>query len=250
MIRVMVLIMSLAISFGAMSQERSGLGRIVDGDTLWVDGQKFRIFGIDAPESKQVCGEQDAQWACGQAATQVLQELTSGSRVTCVPTGDRSYDRLVASCYTNDVDLGEAMVARGMAEAAVSFSTRYLATQNVAKSQGIGVWRDDSFQSPSDYRHGGNRDSNSSSVVGALVGSLLGMTTQTARSEKNSSIHDSPLYHSIESIGPVRRENRNTSRISSSKSSDWDWLFSNSGQKGLSREQLCSFAKMNGKSCN
>ena len=42
-------------------------GAIVsDGDTLTLDGTKFRLDGIDAPEFNQICLDEKGQpWKCG-----------------------------------------------------------------------------------------------------------------------------------------------------------------------------------------
>jgi endonuclease YncB( thermonuclease family) len=39
--------------------------RVVDGDTLRVDGVTYRLWGIDAPESGQPCAD---GWPAGQTA--------------------------------------------------------------------------------------------------------------------------------------------------------------------------------------
>jgi len=42
---------------------------VSDGDTLTVDGTKFRLHGIDAPEFNQIClDEKGQEWNCGVAA--------------------------------------------------------------------------------------------------------------------------------------------------------------------------------------
>ena len=33
----------------------SGIAKVIDGDTLRIKGNKIRLYGIDAPESKQLC---------------------------------------------------------------------------------------------------------------------------------------------------------------------------------------------------
>jgi hypothetical protein len=46
--------------------------RVVDGDTLKVDGVTYRLWGIDAPESGQPCAD---GWPAGRAATEHLRAL-------------------------------------------------------------------------------------------------------------------------------------------------------------------------------
>ena len=36
-------------------KEISGNAKIIDGDTIKINSKKIRLYGIDAPESKQMC---------------------------------------------------------------------------------------------------------------------------------------------------------------------------------------------------
>jgi endonuclease YncB( thermonuclease family) len=49
--------------------------RVIDGDTLKIDGVTYRLWGIDAPESGQPCAD---GWAAGRAAC-VYRKLDSAS---------------------------------------------------------------------------------------------------------------------------------------------------------------------------
>ena len=42
---------------------------ITDGDSLKIGKEKIRLYGIDAPEMKQICyGKNDSLYACGEAS--------------------------------------------------------------------------------------------------------------------------------------------------------------------------------------
>ena len=43
-----------------------GPARIIDGDTLDIAGERIRLHGIDAPESRQSCVVGSEVWRCGQ----------------------------------------------------------------------------------------------------------------------------------------------------------------------------------------
>ena len=46
--------------------------RVVDGDTIVLNGEKIRFTGIDTPELKQTCLQDDQEVACGMSAKMLL----------------------------------------------------------------------------------------------------------------------------------------------------------------------------------
>ena len=68
-LRVFALALALASSLQA---DEAGTVRVVDGDTIEVDGTVYRINGIDAPEYGQKCGAVDASWQCGKEALTLM----------------------------------------------------------------------------------------------------------------------------------------------------------------------------------
>ena len=48
--------------------------RIIDGDTIELNGDRIRFAGIDTPEPKQICTLDNIEIFCGNLATVVLKE--------------------------------------------------------------------------------------------------------------------------------------------------------------------------------
>jgi endonuclease YncB( thermonuclease family) len=108
---------------------------VTDGDTIKLGGTIYRLWGIDAPESKQWCGDYPA----GIMATGTLQMLIKGKTVVCEPKATDRYGRTVAICRADGEDLGRAMVQLGMAWAFVRYSRDYVEQEALAKLKNLGI---------------------------------------------------------------------------------------------------------------
>jgi endonuclease YncB( thermonuclease family) len=92
-----------------------GTNCVVDGDTFWIGGEKVRIAGIDAPETHPPRCDTEAR--LGNAATEKLHQLLNSGPVTMTSIDrDRDrYGRLLRNVQVNGQDVGEAMIAAGVA---------------------------------------------------------------------------------------------------------------------------------------
>lgn len=43
-----------------------GVASVIDGDTIEIHGSRIRLFGIDAPESRQACMLEAKPWNAGR----------------------------------------------------------------------------------------------------------------------------------------------------------------------------------------
>lgn len=109
---------------------------VTDGDTIKLKGTIYRLWGIDAAETKQTCGD---GWAAGTKATAYLREMMRGKEVVCEPKTIDRYGRTVAICRADGRDLGAAMVSAGMAYAFVRYSQDYVPQEREARMAGLGV---------------------------------------------------------------------------------------------------------------
>lgn len=117
--------------------------RVIDGDTLELDGTTYRLNGIDAPEFGQTCNGPSGKFPCGADALEKLVTLTQDAPITCDPIANDPYGRIIATCSANGEDLGAAMTASGFAWAFVKFSDVYVAQQAEAKAASLGIWSGD-----------------------------------------------------------------------------------------------------------
>lgn len=113
---------------------------VIDGDTIRIGQVRYRLYGIDAPEKAQKCRKNDADWACGQAATAYLKKLVAHRAVHCQSKGQDRYNRVVAICRTGETDLNRAMVRAGLAWAYTAYSRFYLPDQQEARRRKAGIW--------------------------------------------------------------------------------------------------------------
>lgn len=121
----------------------SGTVRVIDGDTIWIDETKVRLFGIEAPERYQKCMKDGGLWDCGDWAAKKLRDRFDGAMATCDELGVDGYGRTEAKCWVNGKDLGGFLVAAGAAVADVDYSTDYIELEKVAASNNMGLWQAD-----------------------------------------------------------------------------------------------------------
>ena len=90
-----------------------------DGDTIEVGGMPIRLGGLAAPEADEPGGDQ---------AAAAMNELVLDREVRCDLDGERTYDRCVAVCYLDGVDIAATMVSQGLARDCERFSGPTAAT--------------------------------------------------------------------------------------------------------------------------
>jgi len=145
-------------------QGAMGVGRVVDGDTIRVEGRTFRLWGIDAPELIQVCQRDGQSYACGREAASYLRSLVSpgaapvesatvlgAPQIICTPRASDQYGRTVALCTLGDMDLGAEMVRAGWALVFARHGNDYAAQEAEARDSLRGLWVG-SFDAPWDWR--------------------------------------------------------------------------------------------------
>lgn len=126
----------------ALSDDLAGQASVIDGDTLEIHGIRIRLWGIDAPESSQLCrGEDSLQYRCGTKAANDLDAFIARRPANCVPISLDQYGRTVASCSVDRTDLAEWLVYNGLSIDWPQYSKgRFDPIQRKAEHEGRGMW--------------------------------------------------------------------------------------------------------------
>jgi endonuclease YncB( thermonuclease family) len=126
----------------AQADNLAGQASIIDGDTIEIHGTRIRLWGVDAPESSQLCrGEDSLQYRCGAKAANELDAFIARRLVDCSPISLDQYRRTVAVCSIDGVDLGDWLVRNGLALDWPQYSKgKYDEAQRDAEHAGRGIW--------------------------------------------------------------------------------------------------------------
>lgn len=125
--------------------------RVVDGDTFWIDndtdeGQKIRMIGIDAPESRNVFKKVKAHY--GDQSKAYLEKLLTGKKVRLeydIIRKDK-YGRTLAYVYLEDGRLLNALlIQKGYAQVLtvppnVKHAEHLNRLQQQARNKRRGLW--------------------------------------------------------------------------------------------------------------
>ena len=114
--------------------------RVVDGDTIHLNGNKIRFSGIDTPELKQNCIKDSIEIACGIKARDILINKIGNQKVSCVSEGKDQFKRILAECFVNNISLSRFLVRSGYAFAYRKYSKKFISDEEFAKSNQIGMW--------------------------------------------------------------------------------------------------------------
>ena len=126
----------------ASANDLVGQASVVDGDTLEIHGTRIRLWGVDAPESRQLCRGADSNlYRCGAKAANDLDFFIARRPVNCTPVAEDQYGRTVATCSVGGADIGEWLVRNGLALDWPQYSKgKYASAQREADRSGRGMW--------------------------------------------------------------------------------------------------------------
>ena len=125
--------------------------KIVDGDTIVLNGEKIRFSGIDTPELKQTCMKGDQKVFCGKLAKMLLVKKIGNKTPECIREGRDVYKRTLAECFINGESLSAFLVRSGYAFAYLKYSDKFIKDEEFAKKNKLGMWSM-KFEYPWDFR--------------------------------------------------------------------------------------------------
>jgi endonuclease YncB( thermonuclease family) len=150
---LLMLSAAFAVCSAAFAEDLIGQASVIDGDTIEIHGTRIRIFGIDAPESDQLCRNEESElYRCGQKASNALFDFIARRPIECVEVDRDRYQRAVAVCTVGGTDIADWLVRSGLALDWPRYSKGdYADAQAEAKREQRGMWGG-SFKEPWNYR--------------------------------------------------------------------------------------------------
>ena len=113
--------------------------RVIDGDTIILNGEKIRFSGIDTPELKQTCLKDNEEVGCGMFAKMLLVKKIGKNTPICIGKEKDFYKRTLAECFVNGESLSKFLVRSGYAFAYRKYSKKFIKDEEFAKKNKIGM---------------------------------------------------------------------------------------------------------------
>ena len=157
------IILFSSIITSAISFEKIIIGKanVTDGDTIKINDQKIRLFGIDAPETKQFCKEVylsflifnfKRDYKCGEKSTNALKKKIKNKKIRCLIQDKKDrYRRNIGVCYLKKQDINSWLVKNGYAIAYRRYSKKYIIDEQYAEDNKLGIWQG-TFMEPEKWR--------------------------------------------------------------------------------------------------
>ena len=138
-----------------LKQSKIGVcNKVIDGDTLEVDGAVVRLKGIDAPEINQKSYD---GIRIGEMSRRFLERKVLNQIVHVDFRKVDLYQRILGEVYIGDEDINLLMIQAGMAIRFLSDRIDLKANQYKAHLKGIGIFGTKGFKIPKYYRMKMNR---------------------------------------------------------------------------------------------
>ena len=156
-----ILFLSIITSVSSFEKIIIGKANVTDGDTIKINDQKIRLFGIDAPETKQFCKDVylsflifnfKRDYKCGEKSTNALKKKIQGKNIKCLVQSNKDrYRRNIGICYLKKQDINSWLVKNGYAIAYRRYSKKYINDEQYAEDNKLGIWQG-TFMKPEKWR--------------------------------------------------------------------------------------------------
>ena len=158
-----LVILFLTLTSNIVAEEIIGFPKIVDGDTVHINEYKIRLEGIDAPEIRQKCKKEKLKissiigftfykdYNCGEVSREKLKKKVDRSKIKCISSSKDRYERYLAKCFKEKLNLNRWMVRNGYAVAYRRYSKKYVPDEDFAKENKLGLWQG-KFMNPEKWR--------------------------------------------------------------------------------------------------
>ena len=158
-----IIILFLILTSNILAKEIIGIPKIIDGDTVHINEYKIRLEGIDAPEIKQKCKKEKIKissiigftfykdYNCGEVSKENLRKKVDRSKIKCISSSKDRYERYLAKCFKEKINLNRWMVRNGHAVAYRRYSKEYISDEDFAKENKLGLWQG-KFLDPEKWR--------------------------------------------------------------------------------------------------
>ena len=157
------IILFSSIITSAISFEKIIIGKanVTDGDTIKINDQKIRLFGIDAPETQQFCKEVylsflifnfKRDYKCGEKSTNALKKKIKNKKIRFLIQDKKDrYKTYIGICYLKRQDINSWLVKNGYAIAYRRYSKKYIIDEQYAEDNKLGIWQG-TFMEPEKWR--------------------------------------------------------------------------------------------------
>jgi hypothetical protein len=140
----------------AQTKPVSGPATAVNASLLKVGNDYVFLFGVDSVVRTQECLINRVPWPCYALAVEALTDIIKAGDTTCTPKGPADYlGRWLGVCTVAGKSINEAFVRTGFGLAKRNETLEYVAAEEAAKAEGIGLWQS-KFQMPADFRKSEN----------------------------------------------------------------------------------------------
>ena len=143
-----IILILLLFPFSLIAQDDL---RIIDGDTIHLNGDKIRFSGIDTPEINQKCKKDEIDIPCGEIAKELLIKKIGNTVPICILEDKDQYGRILGECYIGEESLSSYLVREGFAFAYTRYSKKFVEDEQFAIQNKSGMWSMD-FIFPWDFR--------------------------------------------------------------------------------------------------